>query len=296
MRVSIWPRPNHRWEDVVQIVGYAERLGWDGAWFADHFMPNTTDRSGPILECFATLSALAGVVGRLRLGSLVAGNTYRHPAVLANAAATLDHVSGGRAVLGLGAGWQENEHAAYGIAFPRLGERMDRLEEACAVLQALRDRPRTTFHGKHYTLDDAPMEPKPSGPLPLLVGGGGERRTIPIAARYADEWNVWGDPERFGRKSAVLDRACETLDRDPGTVARSAQALIVIRAPGLPDMATSGRRPTVEGTFDEVRETIARYVALGLDELIVPDFHLDSVAQTLALIDALTREVLPPFR
>src|SRR5205807_935447 len=121
----------------------------------------------------------------LRLGALVTGNTYRHPAVLANTAATADQVSGGRIVLGLGAGWQENEHAAYGIPLPPLKERMARFREACEIVTRLRDEDRVTFKGEYYTLTDAPMEPKPVGPFPLLVGGGGEKVTLRIAAQFA---------------------------------------------------------------------------------------------------------------
>jgi F420-dependent oxidoreductase-like protein len=293
VRISIWPKPSHTWGDVRRIATHAERRGWDGVWFADHFMPAGGDLSRPILECWAVLAGLAAVVPRVRLGALVCGNTYRHPAVLANTAVAADHVSGGRVVLGIGGGWQDNEHAAYGIGFGTVRERLDRLEEACQVIRLLRDEDRATFAGRYYRLDDAPMEPGPVGPLPLLVGGGGERRTIPIAARHADEWNVWGTVDVFAHKSGVLDRACADAGRDPAAVRRSTQALPALDHPELPDRRPSTRRALVAGGVEEFRDTFGRYAEAGADELIVPDFNLESADETVTLIDVLTEEVLP---
>lgn len=293
MRISIWPKPEHGWEDVRRIAVHAERRGWDGVWFADHFMPSRGELSRPLLECWSTLAALAVAVPRVRLGSLVSGNTYRHPAVLAKAATTVDHASGGRVVLGIGAGWQENEHAAYGLRFGTAGERLDRLEEACQVLRGLRDERRCTFTGRHYRLRDAPLEPKPVGPLPLLVGGGGERRTIPIAARHADEWNVWGTVEVFAHKARVLERACEQLGRDPAGIRRSTQALVAFAAPGLPRARPGARQPVLHGGPEQLRDALGRYAEAGADEFVVPDFHATGVEETIALVDALSDEVLP---
>lgn len=293
MRLSIWPRPSHAWADVLRIAEHAERSGWEGVWFPDHFMPSQGDPSQPVLECWATLAGLAAAVPRVRLGSLVCGNTYRHPAVLANTAVATDQVSGGRVVLGIGAGWQENEHAAYGIHFGSTRARLDRLEEACQVIRGLRDRERFTFHGRHYRLDAAPMQPKPVGRLPLLVGGGGERRTIPIAARYADEWNVWGTVEIFTYKAKILNRACEQAGRDPGGLRRSTQALLALRGPEPPGRPSDGWPPLVQGGVEQLRDALGRYAQAGADEFIVPDFHLRSPDETIALMDALTAEVLP---
>ena len=125
------------WADLLEMALHVEATGWDGIWYADHFMPNGDDTSAPRAESWTTIAALAAAVPRVRLGPLVTGNTYRHPAVLAKMAATIDHISGGRVVLGLGAGWQENEHLAYGIPFHTLGERLRRLDEACRVIKAL---------------------------------------------------------------------------------------------------------------------------------------------------------------
>lgn len=180
MKLSIFLTPLYGWTDALRIAQHTERSGWEGVWFPDHFMPSAGELSQPVLECWATVAGLAPVVPRVRLGTLVCGNTYRHPAVLANTAVTADHVSGGRVVLGIGAGWQENKHTAYGIDFGSTQQRLDRLEEACQVIRGLRDGDLFTFHGNYYRLEQAWMRPKPVGRLPLLVGGGGERRTIPI--------------------------------------------------------------------------------------------------------------------
>src|SRR2546423_3605575 len=132
MRLSVWPNPQQPWADVLAVASHAAETGWDGVWFADHFMPNADDVSGPYLECWSVIAGLAASVPRVRIGALVSGNTYRHPAVLAKQAATVDRISGGgRIVLGLGAGWQENEHRKYGIPFYDTKERLARLEEAC---------------------------------------------------------------------------------------------------------------------------------------------------------------------
>jgi F420-dependent oxidoreductase-like protein len=293
VRLSIWPRPSHAWADVLRIAEHAERSGWQGVWFPDHFMPPRGDLSQPVLECWSTLAGLAAVIPRVRLGSLVCANTYRHPAVLANTAVAADHVSGGRIVLGIGAGWQENEHAAYGIHFGSTRERLDRLEEACQVIHNLRNRERFTFHGRYYRLDAAPLQPKPVGPFPLLVGGGGERRTIPIAARYADEWNVWATVETFTHKAKILDRACEQAGRDPRKLRRSTQALLALGTLALSGRPPDDWPPAVQGSVEQLRDTLGRYAQAGVDEFIVPDFHLHSSGETIALMDALTVEVLP---
>jgi F420-dependent oxidoreductase-like protein len=278
MRISFWPNAGQPWSEIIDVAGYAERTGWDGIWIADHFMPAAGDLDQPMHECFTVLAALAVAVPRVRLGSLVAGNTYRHPAVVAKEAATIDHVSGGRLILGLGAGWQENEHHAYGIELPGIKARLDRFEEACAIVTSLLREPRTTFKGEYYEINDAPLDPKPvSGSLPFLVGGGGEKRTMRIAARFADEWNVWGEPGVLTQKNAVLNRHCEDLGRDPATIRRSANALLFLSEDEKWVSERRGRsvgRPSIIGTPDEVVEIVTAYEEAGVDELIIPDFNL----------------------
>ena len=300
MRFSIWPNSTKPWSEILDLARHGEATGWDGVWIADHFMPNGPDVGGPMLEGWTTIAALAASVPRVRIGCLVSGNTYRHPAVLAKMATTADEVSGGRIVLGLGAGWQENEHVAYGIPLHETKERMARFREACAVVRSLLHEERTTFAGAHYSLVDAPCEPKGApGPVPLLVGGGGEKVTLRIAAAHADECNVWGTPEVLASKGAVLDRHCEDLGRDPSTIERSAQALLFLsddaswldaqRAKEIP-------RATMIGTPSELVDVVGRYAEAGVDELIVPDFTLGPAARARDTYDRFLTEVAPSFR
>jgi F420-dependent oxidoreductase-like protein len=301
MRFSYWIPNTYSWSETLEQGRYAEAAGYDGLWYADHFMPNAPDPvEGPAQEMFTMMAGLAVAVPRVRIGSLVAGNTYRHPAVLAKIAATLDQMSEGRLVLGLGAGWQENEHRAYGIEFNTFGWRFDRLEEACHVLTSLFANTRTSFTGKHYTLSDAPLDPRPvQSPLPLLIGGGGEKRTLRIVARYAQEWNVWGEPELLAQKGAVLDQRCEEAGRDPATVRRSAQALLFLSE----DQAVLDRvramrieRPTIVGTAAEVQEIIGRYRDAGVDELIVPGFTFRSTGEREDALGRFLTVSAAPFR
>jgi F420-dependent oxidoreductase-like protein len=300
MRFSVWPNARQPWSEVLETARHAEDTGWDGVWFADHFMPNAEDVSQPTLECWTVLAGLSTAVPRVRLGALVSGNTYRHPAVLANMAATTDHLSGGRVVLGLGAGWQENEHAAYGIPLPPVGERLARFEEACRVVKGLLTEERTTFEGRFYTLRDAPCEPKPlQRPLPLLVGGGGEKVTMRIAARWADEWNVWGTPDVLRHKIGVLDGHCAEADRDPSSVRRSCQALLVMTDDADALAQARGRRypmPALVGTVDDVRAAMADYAEAGVDEFIVPDFTLTPGDAKKEVLDTFLTRVAADFR
>ena len=295
MRFSVWPAPTQSFADVLEIARHAESTGWDGLWYADHFMPDGEATRTPWPEAWTTLAALAVSVPRIRIGSLVTGNTYRHPAVLAKMAATVDHLSGGRLVLGLGAGWQENEHRQYGIPFYTVKERLQRLAEACELIKSLYANETTTFRGVHYQLENAVLEPKPvQKPLPLLIGGGGEKVTLRIAARFADEWNVWGDVETLKRKMGILDQYCVEAGRSPRAIQRSAVALLFLtddRAFVEKMRSRPIGRPTIVGNADEVREIVRAYRDAGVDELIVPDFTLGPREQKLATLDRFMREV-----
>lgn len=294
MRFSVWPTTGQSWTDLLAVARHASDLGFDGLWVADHFMPPAEPADGPLLECWTTLAGLATSVAGLRLGSLVTGNTYRHPAVLANMAATVDQLSGGRVVLGLGAGWQENEHRAYGIEFSDVKGRLARLEEACAVVRGLLDEDRTTVAGRYYALRDAPLEPKPvQAHLPLLVGGGGERVTLRIVARWADEWNTWGTPEHLAAKGRVLDRHCEAVGRDPEEITRSAQVLVDLEGLGAP----IGRpMPSVSGSVARLQELMGDYVAAGVGEFVLPDWNLGTGSARRDVMDRFLGEVAAPFR
>ena len=295
MRFSFWPNPSQPYSDVLSLAQHVERTGWDGVWYADHFMPNAEDTSAPWPEAWVTLSALAAQVPRVRIGTLVAGNTYRHPAVLAKMAATLDHISHGRVVLGLGAGWQENEHQQYGIEFYTVAERLGRLDEACQLIKSLYTNESTTFQGRYYQLDNASLEPKPvQTPLPLLVGGGGEKVTLRITAKHADQWNVWGTVNTLKHKMGILDGHCAKLGRDPKSIARSAVALLFMSEDEtfLDKMrAAPLQQAAIIGTPEEVAQTVREYEAIGVDELIVPDFTLGDMQQKIATLDHFIKAV-----
>lgn len=296
MDFSLWPSAGRSWQEVLDGAEYAERTGWYGVWVMDHFMSNGDDLSLPINECFALLGGLAARTERVRLGSMVLGNTYRHPAVVANQAATLDQMSNGRFVLGIGAGWQVNEHEVYGIELPPVKELLARFEEACQVFTGLLTQERTTFDGKYYQLTNAPLEPKPAK-LPLLIGASGEKVALGIVAKYADEWNHWGVPEVAEHKGKVFREHCEKIGRDPSTVRRSTQALIEIVVPGdteaveRRDRLMAGGRPTIMGSPEYVLDTVARYPAAGIDEFLVPDSFLGTGSRRFDALERLREEV-----
>lgn len=227
---------------------------------------------------------------------MVLGNTYRHPAVVAKQAATLDEMSGGRFVLGIGAGWQVNEHEAYGIELPPVRERLARFDEACSVITGLLGQERTTFDGAHYRLADAPLEPKPAR-LPVLIGAAGEKVALGIVARHADEWNHWGLPDLAEQKGRVFAEHCERIGRDPSTVRRSAQAMIEIVEPGdaeareRRDRLEAAGRPVIMGSADEVLDVVARYPGAGIDEFLVPDVLLGTGARREDACEKLRTEV-----
>ena len=294
MRFGFWPNPRSDYEATKTLAQHAEATGWDGIWLADHFLPDE-DELIPVHESWITMAALARDVPRVRLGTLVAGNTYRHPAVLANMVATLDNLADGRVVLGLGAGWQQNEHEAYGIEYGTAGSRLDMLEESCQVLKGLFHNDHFDFDGKYYQLRNAPLEPKPKqAKIPLMIGGGGEKRTLKITAQYADEWNVWGDVAILKHKMAILDQHCEAVSRDPSEIERSAVALLF-----LSDNENYLKRirsadmnmPAIIGTVNEVIDIIANFEEAGVKELIVPDFTLG----TLIGADSVKLEIMEKF-
>jgi alkanesulfonate monooxygenase SsuD/methylene tetrahydromethanopterin reductase-like flavin-dependent oxidoreductase (luciferase family) len=300
MRFSIWPGLSGQpWDDVLAVSQHAAGTGWDGIWIADHFMSNDSRRAAR-LECWSTLSALAAVLPPIRLGSLVAGNTYRHPAVLANSAATVAAISRGDVILGFGAGWQQNEHDAYGIELPPVPERLARFEEACAVVRALIDGgPDGTsdFNGTYYQLHDAPLRLHGKEPLRLMIGAAGEKVALRNVARYADEWNCWGTPDVLAHKISVLNAHCADLGRDPAQISRSAQVLLFVGddAPGRKELANSGR-PTIAGDVDHVRREMERYAEAGVDEFIVPDITTGPLDGRLAMLDLFIEKVAPAFR
>ena len=223
MRFAFKTAPqNTTWDDMLAVWQEADDIAlYESGWNFDHFYPIVGDSAGPCLEGWMTLAALAQATERLRLGTLVTGIHYRHPAVLAKMASSLDIIANGRFELGIGAGWNEEESDAYGIELGSLKERSDRFEEACQVLKGLLTQETTDFDGTYYQLKGARNEPKgPQQPHPpICIGGGGEKRTLRTAALYADHWNLGrGTPADFAHKRDVLFAHCADVGRDPGEI------------------------------------------------------------------------------
>jgi probable F420-dependent oxidoreductase len=301
VRFSIWPSTQQPWSDIRDVARYAESTGWDGVYVADHFMGSGDAGGGPITpthEGAAVLAALAEATDRLRLGSLVFGITYRHPAVLAKWAASVDHVSDGRLLLGVGAGWQQNEHDQYGLELGSARTRLERFEEACEVLVGLLRHDVTNVRGKHYVVTDAIAEPTPvQQPLPLLIGCKGDRM-MGIAARYADAWNTWGRADTVAERMAVLDERCEAIGRDPASIERSCQALWFITddIAGADETVARSVVPAIAGPSGRLTDAVAAWREAGVDEVIVPDFTLGQGAERLDRMDLIISEVAPAFR
>jgi F420-dependent oxidoreductase-like protein len=256
------------------------------AWTFDHLIPPGPGQD-PNANCFegwSALAALAAVTTRLRLGCLVTGVTYREPAVLAKMAATVDHISNGRLQFGIGASWHEGEHSMYGIPFPPVREREDRLDEALQVLRMLFDREeRTHFEGKYYRLRDAVFLPKTvqRPHPPIMVGGGGEKRTLRAVARYGDAMNVFGTPVVVQKKIGVLERHCRDAGRDPAEIEKTVSASIIVSEnQGLIDRLAglfgAGQGLTAEqaktvlpiGSGAHVRDIVEQYAAVGVTQII----------------------------
>ncbi|MCS6817472.1 MAG: LLM class F420-dependent oxidoreductase [Blastocatellia bacterium] len=271
------------WEELRQTWRLLDDLGYDTAWTFDHFFPIFDDPSGPCLEGWVTLTALMMETSRLRAGVLVSGNTYRHPAVLAKMAATLDHISGGRLILGLGAAWYEREHVAYGIPFYTTSERIRRLGEAAYLIKRLWTEPSVTFEGQFYRLREAYCEPKPiqRPHPPIMIGGGGEKLTLRVVAEHADQWNTFGSPEDFRRKIAILREHGRAVGRDTREIEVSWAGVLHVtdsasekaavlhalaKAYGQPAEAIE---PTVlVGSVEEIGERLRHYIEVGVTHFI----------------------------
>jgi F420-dependent oxidoreductase-like protein len=255
---------NTTFEDYRSLWLRCEELGYDWVSDFDHFYPIHSDPAGPQFEGLTLLSAMAAHTRRVRCAMLVLGVTYRHPAVVAKMAATIDHISGGRLELGIGAAWFELEHVQYGIPFPRIGVRMDMLDEACRILRSLWTQETTTFEGRHFQLKDARLEPKPvQEHLPLVIGGAGERRTLRIAAEHADIWNslFWNDLDEYRHKLDVLGRHCADVGRDPADIRKS----LAFRAV-LDDDERAARERTAELYGDPLPERLQKMMIVGTPE------------------------------
>lgn len=280
MELGLAIDPARSWDEVRQLASFVDEAAWRGVYLCDHFVPHADTSepapADPVLEGWTTLSGLSQQTRKVRLGSLVLGNTYRHPAVVANMAATLDQLSGGRCLLGVGAGWQANEHLSLGIALPPVSARLDAFEEACQIICSLLREDRTTFDGRWYTIVDAPCEPKPIQPrLPLLIGGSGERRMLAVVARWADEWHTWATSDEYLRKREALDRHCAAAGRDPSTIRRLVGGVLPLELGG--------------SWLDEVASQWAAFAEAGAQEYVVRDHRDFSLAETLQALEQLTR-------
>ncbi len=227
MRFGIKTPPQHcTWDEMLSVWRAADDMEiFESAWNFDHFYPLVGDPDGPCMEAWVTLSALAHATRRIRVGCMVNGTPYRHPALIANMAASLDIVSGGRLELGLGAGWHAGECEAYGIDLLPMKQRMDRFEESVQAVRGLLSNEFTDFSGEHFQIAHARCEPKgPQGCPPIVIGGGGEKRTLRIAALYADHWNLaFASPETFKAKRSILERHCGDVGRDISDITCSVQ-------------------------------------------------------------------------
>ena len=298
MKVSIWPAMERSWKEVLDLALRSEATGWDGLWVADHFMVEEPGNGKDgVLEVWSTLAGLAAATNRITLGSLVCSVTYRHPAVLASAAVTCDHISNGRFILGVGAGWQESEHQAYGIELGDPKARSDRLEDGCQAIRGLLENESWTGQSRHFEFEEAPRYPKPvQGRLPLLVGGKGERRTLRTAALYADWWNAWVDVEPLRQKRQVLRQHCEAVGRDPDEVSCSTQAFLCLsedRDVQREFVGRAGSRPILMGSVEAVADQVGQFHEAGAQELIIPDWTYESLSRRDDELDQFISEVAP---
>jgi F420-dependent oxidoreductase-like protein len=266
--------PERIFDNIVEQVRAAEEAGFSLVTVMDHLyqIPGVGPVTDPMLEAWSTLAAIARETTRVRLGTLVTGVTYRNPAYLAKTVTTLDAISGGRALLGLGAAWNEEEHRGYGYDFPPLRERMDRLDEALTLIRAMFTEERPSFDGRHYRIHEAlnvPRPIQPGGPR-VMVGGGGEQRTLRIAAKHADltHWFALGI-ETLRRKTDLLERYCEEIGRDPATIERTIGAPVIVAesddvAKAWLERIPADRRPFLNvGTAEQMAEAMRPYLDAG---------------------------------
>jgi len=281
-------------DHTVAHAQAADRSGFESLWVMDHFwqLPALGGPDEPILEAYTLLGALAARTEHVQLGTLVTGVTYRNPALLAKMVTTLDIISKGRAILGIGAAWYEPEHDGFGFEFPRAGERLDRLEEAVQICRALFRDDRPSFKGNYYAITDArnvPRPLRPGGP-PIMIGGSGERRTLKLVAQYGDMCNVSGGPATVAHKLEVLRAHCDDAGRDPSEIVTTRLGTLVLTDTSADtDRTTSFLRGMAGDAFDEqfivgeaheVVERVGTLVDAGLDGLIfnMPLSDPDTVA------------------
>ena len=304
------PQQDVPYQQILDTALEAEEIGYDAVWVYDHFFPIVGSPEGPCLEGWAALSAIAAMTKRVRLGILVSGNTYRHPSVLAKMATTVDIISGGRLEFGLGGAWFELEHAALGISFPPVKERLERLEEALQLTRLFWTKGqegKVSYEGTYYQLRDAicnPANVQQPHP-PIMVGGGGERRTLRTVARHANLWNTFGTPDVFRQKIEVLRGHCEAEGRDPDEIEKSVLAMIhVSDDPNEANRLIESTAKRINGSTDDLRQSLIAGDADAVAER-VRQYHEAGVSHILfgmvphwdfASFRRFAHEVIPKFR
>ncbi len=298
-------------DELKAVWQEAEALGFDTLWVNDHLLPSVGPSDGPNFESWTLLGAMAVSTSKIQIGCMVTSNTFRQPSILAKMATTVDHLSNGRLILGIGAGWFKREHEAYGVEFSTMRGRAKRLDEALQVITKLwQADPTASFEGKYYSLTDAPFVPKPvQQPMPpIMIGGIGEKLTLPIVARYAQMWNVpILSPGQFAKKNQVLQQYCKDINRDCNEIERSylapmylnptpeALQKVLLRVMKMRGMTADEARQTVlAGTTDEIRLQLQAYIDIGVTHFIInlrrPGLYDREAVRVFA------KEILPAFR
>jgi F420-dependent oxidoreductase-like protein len=285
------------WDEMRDAALLAEQCGWDVLMTWDHFVPLMGDVTGPNLEGWQILAAFGAITKKPKIGMLVTGNTYRHPAVLANMAATLDNITNGRAVLGIGAAWNEHEHKMYGIDFDTPAIRLAKLREATRIIRGLLDTGKVTYHGKYYQLENATLGTRPiQKRVPILIGGGGEQVTLKITARYADWWHGFGDPSVIKHKLDVLKKHCIDVGRDYNEIAPTAGGGILVRDDlntvdkRMREVAARNKveapnRPAVLGKAEDIAKRLHEYHKVGVKGFIFgmsPPYDRETIERTMS--------------
>jgi alkanesulfonate monooxygenase SsuD/methylene tetrahydromethanopterin reductase-like flavin-dependent oxidoreductase (luciferase family) len=284
--INLWSQASD-WPSFLAAGRRAEELGYDTLWTWDHLYAIFGDPHQPIFEGYTALAALAQATDRIQLGLFVGANTFRNPGLAVKAVTTIDHISDGRAIMGIGGAWFELEHQAFGIDFGGgFGQRLDWLAEAASATRALLDGSTvTSAAGGRYAFDELQLDPPPiQDHLPIMIGGGGERKTLRIVAEYADMWNVFGTPDVVSHKDAVLRAHCADVGRDPATIERTLGCKVTIRSSEAEaervrlDLLERNQTPLerVEGdtsfwtgTPEQIAETMIDYVRIGFEHFIV---------------------------
>jgi len=313
MKFGIGTGPqNVSWDDLSSLWRTVDELDYDSAWVFDHLLPLSPNADDPIFEGWTTLAALARETTKIDLGVMVSSNTFRHPALLAKMASTVDVISNGRLLFGIGAGYFEPEHETFGIPLGSVRERADKLAEACQIFKGLWTEPKLTFKGEHYTITDAPCEPKPirKPHPPILIGGSGEKLTLRTTALYADQWNMPpGDTgvstEEFAAKLAVLHQRCAEVGRDPSEIETNLALMVVVEED---DAVAKTRRDDIASAFGLSEEVALKMILAGDPNSIAADirrYEAVGVDHFVAIMingvnydDAATfgRHVIPMFR